>query len=107
MKNVLFFAVVVGLATAAIDSAAQAQGSTGPTYPAATPGAERSGTPPPGAAMPGGSPPSNIPSPSIATSPSPDWNRRPPMPRSGLNSDPHNPSGAPGPGVGLGASPTR
>jgi hypothetical protein len=27
--------------------------------------------------------------------------------RSGLNSDPHNPNGAPGPSTGLGTSPTR
>lgn len=106
MKKLLFVTVVVGLAAATIDSAAQAQGSTGPTYPPATSGGGQGGTPP-NAATPGASPPSNIPPPSIATTPSPDWNRRPPMPRSGLSSDPHNPSGAPGPGIGLGTSPTR
>lgn len=99
MRKVLFIAVVVGLAAAAIDSAAQAQGtSTGPTYPT------QPTSPSPGTSMPGGS---NIPSPSIATNPQRQDTVRPPMPRSGLNSDPYNPSGAPGPGRGLGTSPTR
>lgn len=98
MRKVLFIAVVVGLAAAAIDSAAQAQGSTGPTYPT------QPTSPSPGTTMPGGS---NIPSPSIAINPQRQDTVRPPMPRSGLNSDPHNPSGAPGSGVGLGTSNTR
>lgn len=106
MKKLLFVALAVGLGAAAVDAAAQAQGSTGPTYPPAASGGGQSGIPSNGT-VPGASPPSNIPPPSVATSPSPDWNRRPPMPRSGLSSDPYNPSGAPGPGVGLGTSPTR
>ena len=33
--------------------------------------------------------------------------KRPPPARGGIGSDPDNPSGAPGPGAGIGTSPTR
>lgn len=107
MKKALFAAVIIGLAAATIDSAARAQGSTGPTHPPApTGGGGQSGTPS-NVVTPGASPPSSIPPPNVATNPSRDIDRRPPVPRSGLNSDPYNPSGAPGSGVGLGTSGTR
>jgi hypothetical protein len=110
MRTILFVALVVGMAALAIDSAAHAQGtgmpagsgtSTGPIYPPQAP------TVPPAPAgdveRPYPAPGANVESkfPGLGVTDVPPPSRGLPPARSGLNSDPSNPSGAPGPGSGL------
>jgi hypothetical protein len=104
MNRFVLIAVVAawaGAGTAAIAQSGMAtgptDGTTGPTVPPPSSDTRRVdqsiATVPPSSASPTSSAPAGQPD---------NWRSS-----SGLNADPANPSGAPGPGVGLGTSPSR